>query len=121
MNITLFLFLISLESVKFRLSSKLLSFVLVLLFETTAFSDLLLNETSALKSGSGLELGQRILVVVDQTESGGSAASEFGLEAEQDDVLGCGLELFGDCVRDFLLRRVREVWAENINHELLSV
>jgi hypothetical protein len=40
---------------------------------------------------TGLEALLALLVIVHQTETGGAAATELGLEAEDDDTLGVGL------------------------------
>ena len=55
------------------------------------------------KSVFGFVLQEIIVVVIDQAESSSSATTEMGVEAEDDDVLGVGLELLGDELRDSFL------------------
>ena len=55
------------------------------------------------KSVFGFVLQEIVVVVVDQAESGSSATTEVGVEAEENDVLNISLELLGNEFTDSFL------------------
>ena len=69
----------------------------------------------------GLKLLLALLVVVDEAKALGRAATELGLEAKDDDLLGLGLVERGELLRELLARHVGARGVEDGQDELLAV
>ena len=67
-----------------------------------------------------VELLPGIEAVVNESETGGPATSELGLEAEDGDLLSLGLEQRSKLVLDGGLLDVGLVGVDQLNHQLLS-
>ena len=92
-------------------------FLLILLLQKT----LRKNTTHTNKPVLGLELLLALLVVVDQAETLGRAATELGLEAKDDDALGLGLVERGELLGELGARDVGAGGVEDSQDKLLAV
>lgn len=87
----------SLEGSGLVLSSELLDLVLEVFLGLSGGGDLGLLDDSLLdESVLWFEFPQRVLGSVDESEGAGGVATEFGSQAEDDDLFQRGVVLFGD-------------------------
>merc|ERR1712013_950779 len=99
-------------------SANLLGSVLPFLLLLTAGLCLGLDDSLSDKAVLGLELLGEIHGVVDQTEPGGLATSEVGLEPERENSVGCAVVHLGQLLTDICLCHRGLAWVEDIHNHL---
>ena len=79
------------------------------------------SELVSEKEGLGVVLLSSVGIIVDASESGGSATTELGVESENGDVLWLGVEHLGELLLDNNLGDGSLIRVDQLNNDLLSL